>query len=62
MGRKRLYLLTIFYIVVLAIVFKFLYPELKVTELATVIAVLGFIAALGSNFLFNKIKQRQGGG
>lgn len=60
MGSKRLYLLTIFYIVILAIVFKWFYPEVEVTTLTTVIALLGFIFALGSNFLINRIKQNQG--
>ena len=59
-GSKRLYLLTIFYIVVFAIVFKWLYPEVQVTALAIVIALLGFICALGSNFVINLIKQNRG--
>lgn len=60
MGSKRLYLLTIFYIAVFAIVFKWRYPEMQVTAIITVIALLGFIVALGSNFLINRIKQSQG--
>ena len=60
MRSKRLYLLTIFYIVVLAILFKLFYPEVQVTALTVVIALLGFIFALGSNFVINLIKQYRG--
>jgi Flp pilus assembly protein TadB len=60
MRSKRLYLLTIFYIAILAAIFKWLYPEVRVTALATVIAILGFAAALGSNFLINRRKQKRG--
>ena len=60
MRSKRLYLLTIFYIVVLAILFKLFYPEVQVTALTIVIALLGFIFALGSNFVINLIKQYRG--
>ena len=58
--NKRLYLLTIFYIVVFAIIFKLIYPEVPVTSLTIVIALLGFIFALGSNFVINRIKQKRG--
>ena len=60
MRSKRLYLLTIFYVVVLAILFKLFYPEVQVTALTIVIALLGFIFALGSNFVINLIKQYRG--
>jgi Flp pilus assembly protein TadB len=60
MGSKQLYLLTIFYIVVFAILFKWLYPEVRVTALSIVIALFGFIVALGSKFLINLIKQNRG--
>ena len=60
MRSKRLYLLTIFYIVVLGILFKLFYPEVQVTALTIVIALLGFIFALGSNFVIDLIKQYRG--
>ena len=59
MGRMRFYLLTVFYIVVFAIVFKWFYPEVSVTAVTTVIALLGFIFAFGSNFLIKRIKQKE---
>lgn len=60
MGNKRLYLLTIFYITIFVIIFKFIYPEVPVTSLTIVIALVGFIFALGSNFVINQIKQKRG--
>ena len=57
MRSKRLYLLTIFYISVFAITFKFLYPEVKVTALITLIALVGFGAALGTNLLISRQKR-----
>lgn len=58
--NKKLYLLTICYIVVFAIIFKLIYPEVPVTSLTIVIALLGFIFALVSNFVINRIKQKRG--
>jgi Co/Zn/Cd efflux system component len=59
-GNKRLYLLAIIYIVIFTIIFKFIYPEVPATSLTIVIALLGFIFALGSNFVINRIKQKRG--
>ena len=60
MKNKRLYLLTLFYIVVLAIIFNWTYPEVSVTAVTTVIALCGFILALGTNVLINIVKNQQG--
>ena len=60
MKNKRLYLLTIFYIVVFATLFKFFYDEVEVTSITTVIALLGIICALGTNFAVN-LKSKKGG-
>ena len=60
MRSKRLYLLAICYIAVFAIVFKWFYPELAVTALTTVVALCGFIAALGTNWLITRMKRKRG--
>lgn len=56
---KRLYLLAIFYIAIIVILFNWIYPEVPVTSLSLVIALLGFILALGSNFAINRIKNQR---
>ncbi len=58
MVNKTLFLLTIFYIVVFAVIFKQFYSEVSVTSLTTVIAILGFLVALGTNFLINRMKKK----
>jgi len=58
--NKRLYLLTLLYIVVLAILFSWIFPEVSVAAVTTVIALCGFILALGTNVLINLIKKQQG--
>jgi hypothetical protein len=58
--NKLLYLLTIIYISIFAIIFKFIYPEVRVTSLPVVISLLGFIFALGSKFVINRISKREG--
>lgn len=60
MRNKRLYILSIFYIAVYAIIVKFVYPELEITALATVIALLGFASALITNYLLPKPNNNQG--
>ena len=62
MKNKRLYLLTLFYIVGLAIIFNWVYPEVSVTAVTTVIALCGFIFALGTNVLISFLKKQQGKG
>ncbi len=49
---------TIFYIVVFVVLFKQFYSEISVTALTTVIALLGFFVALGTNYLINRIKKK----
>lgn len=61
MGKKRIYLLSILYITGYAMLVKFLYPELEVTTLSTVIAVIGFVSALATNYLIEKIKRIRSG-
>jgi len=60
MGNKRIYILSILYIAVYAIIVKFVYPELEITALATVIALLGFASALITNYLLPKPNNSQG--
>lgn len=60
MGNKRIYILSIFYITIYAIIFKFTYPELVITSLSTVIAVIGFISALITNYLLPRANSNQG--
>ena len=50
-NKKWVYLLSIVYIAVYALLFKWIYPELDITALVTVITVLGFISALATNSL-----------
>lgn len=56
MVNKKIFFLTIFNIVVLSLLFKWLYSEVSVTAITTVIALLGYILALGFNYLIKKIK------
>jgi hypothetical protein len=56
MGNKRIYFLSIIYIATYAVVIKFVYPELEITALATIIALLGFASALVTNYLLPKKK------
>lgn len=58
MKNKRIYLLTIFYTVVFAVIFKFAYPEVTVASIATVIVLLALGLAIGSNYLVNRVKQK----
>lgn len=57
MGNKRVYFFTIISIAIYAIVFKFVYPELEITALTTVIAILGYLSALFINYLLLKYKK-----
>jgi len=60
MLKKRLYLLTLFFIVVFAVTFRFVYPdsEVKVTQVMTVIALMALLASLGVNFVIQQIQKR----
>ena len=60
MGTKRTYLLSILYIAAYAVIVKFIYPELEITALATVIALLGFASAVATNYLLQKSNNNQG--
>ncbi|WP_455202093.1 hypothetical protein [Kaarinaea lacus] len=60
MKSKRLYLLTIFYIVILAIIFTRLYPEVSVTAVTTVIALSGIVLAVVTNIMIHFIRQKRG--
>lgn len=60
MKNKRTYYLSILYIAVYAIIIQFVYPELEITALATVIALLGFASALMTNYLLPKSNNNQG--
>jgi hypothetical protein len=60
MGNKRMYFLSILYIAAYAVVIKFVYPELEITALATIIPLLGFASALVTNYLLPKPRNNQG--
>jgi hypothetical protein len=60
MGNKRIYILSILYIALYAIIVNFFYPELEITALKTVIALLGFASALITNYLLSKPNNSQG--
>lgn len=62
MGGKRIYILSICYIAAYSVVVNFIYPELDVTALATMIAIFGFTSALVTNYLLPKIKSNKGDG
>ena len=57
---KRFYALAIGYIALFAIVFKWIYPEVAVTALTTVVALCGCAAALGTNWLITRMKRKRG--
>ena len=60
MLNKRLYLLTLFFIVVFAVTFRFVYSdsEVKVTQVMTVISFMALLASLGVNFVIQQIQNR----
>ena len=60
MLKKRLYLLTLFFIVVFAVTFRFVYPdsEVKVTQVMTVISLMALLASLGVNVVIQQIQKR----
>ncbi|MFW2373243.1 MAG: hypothetical protein ACN4GM_08985 [Gammaproteobacteria bacterium] len=55
MKSKRLYLLIIFYIAVFSVLFNWQYPETSVSNVVTVISILGLIAAIGTNYIIKMI-------
>jgi len=60
MLNKRLYLLTLFFIVVFALIFRFVYPEVQVTQVMTVISLTALLASFGVNFVIQQIHQKKG--
>ncbi len=62
MLNKRLYLLTLFFIVVFALIFRFVYAgsEVQVTQVMTVISLTALLASLGVNFVIQQIQQKRG--
>lgn len=52
--NKRLHILAIFYIAVLAILFQLLYPETPVAAAITVIAIVGYVLALATDIIIRK--------
>ena len=59
MKSKRFYVLSILYIALYAILVKLAYPELEITALTTVIALLGLVSAVVTNSLLAKVKRDQ---
>lgn len=60
MKNKRLFLLTIFYIAILAIAFTRIYPEVSLTAVSTVIALSGLVLAIVTNIVIHIIRKKQG--
>jgi hypothetical protein len=60
MLNKRLLLLTLFFIVIFALIFRFVYPEVQVTQVMTVISLTALLASLGVNFVIQQIQQKRG--
>jgi hypothetical protein len=60
MKSKRLYILTIFYIAVFAILFNLTYDEVDATALTTIIALVGFVFAFVTDFLIRIIMKKRG--
>lgn len=60
MRSKRVYLLSVFYIAVLAAAFQWFYPETPVTAVATVVALLGFALALATHLAIKRFANPPG--
>lgn len=62
MLNKRLYFLTLFFIVVFAVVFRFVYSdsEVQVTQVMTVMSLTALLVSLGVNFVIQQIQQKRG--
>ncbi len=64
MLNKRVYLLTLFFIVVFALIFRFVYPvaeaEVEVTQVMTVISLMALLTSLGVNAVIQHIQQKRG--
>ena len=61
MLNKRLYLLTLFFIVVFAVIYRFIYAgsEVQVTHVMTVISLTALLASLGVNVVIQQIKKKR---
>ncbi len=57
---KRLYILAIIYIALLAIIIRYVYPELNLSSLLIVIGSLGFVLAFVTDKIINQIKRENG--
>lgn len=55
MRNKNVYFLSIGYIAIYAMTVKFVYPELDVAALATVISLFGISSGLITHYIFQKI-------
>jgi len=60
MKNKRIYLLTIGWIALLAIGFTVVYPEVPVTSVMTVVGLLGLALGIGSNYLLKRLRKKEG--
>jgi len=62
MFNKRLYALTLFFIVVFAVIFRFVYAdaEVGVTHVMTVISLAALLTSLGINFMIQQLQQKRG--
>ena len=57
MKAKRISVLAIAYIAILAVIFHFLYHEMLVTDIALVIAVIGVFLALITELIIKRINK-----
>ena len=55
MGKKRIFLLSIFFISVYALTTKLIYPEVELSALVTVISILGIGSALIADYVIRYI-------
>lgn len=62
MKGKLLYILIIGYITIIAIVFRSLYPEVRITAVMTIVAILGFVLAIITNFIIDRVKKEKARG
>ena len=62
MLNKRVYLLTLFFIAVFALIFWFVYAdsEVEVTQVMTVISLMALLTSLGVNAVIQHIQQKRG--
>ncbi len=59
MTNKRVYLFSVFYIAVYATAFIYVYPSVSPGAVMTVLAILGFLSALLTDYILRKLKAKK---